>query len=96
MQMAIAKNAYGNVVNQVKNIKNYNVLEDRNGWSAVYKGLKPTDNSGKELLISRIIQPDGRELFVKYEEIAENKVKHVIMDKLEADSVIAKLIDIIG
>lgn len=95
MQMAIAKNAYGNVVNKVKNVKNYKVLEDRNGWSAVYKGLNE-DRSGKDLLISRIIQPDGREMFVKYEKMAENKVKHVIMDKLEADSVIAKLIDIFG
>lgn len=96
MQMAVAKNAYGNVVNQVKNIKNYKVLEDRNGWSAVYKGLKPSDNSGKELLIGRIINPDGNEVFMKHEEMAGNKVKHVIIDKLEADSVVAKLIDIIG
>lgn len=95
MELAVARNAYGHVVNKVKNIKNYKVLEDRNGWNAVYKGLNE-DKSGKGLLISRIVQPSGDELFVRYEKMPENKVKHVIMDQLEINSVIGKLINIIG
>lgn len=64
-------NKYQNVINKFKHNKDYKVLEDRNGWIALYKGINSEDKSGKDELVRRIVQPDGSEKLYFTEKISE-------------------------
>ncbi len=54
-------NKYQKIIDKFKHDKNYKVLEDRNGWIALYKGIKSEDRSGKDELVRRIVLQDGSE-----------------------------------
>ena len=43
MHMPPISNKYQNVINKFKHNKDYKVLEDRNGWIALYKGINSED-----------------------------------------------------
>ncbi len=75
MHIPPATNKYQNIINKFKNNKDYKVLEDRNGWIALYKGLKKEDKSGKDELVRRIVQSDGSEKIFFTEKICEGLKK---------------------
>lgn len=61
MRIPPAVNKYQDVINKFKKDKGYKVIEDRNGWIALYKGISSSDGKGKDELVRRIVQPDGSE-----------------------------------
>lgn len=72
MRIPPATNKYQKVIDTFKNNKNYKVLEDRNGWIALYEGINLGDKSGRDELVRRIVNPDGTEQILLREKISES------------------------
>lgn len=82
--------AYKNTVSKIAGNSGYRVLQDRNGWISVYKGVN-SDRSGQKELIRRNFDSAGNQYFAKNIPISDGKVKNIELSKTRVSFIMAKL-----
>lgn len=78
MHIFPVSNKYQIIINRLKKDTDYKVLEDRNGWIALYKG-RFYDGKGKDELIRRIVEPSGQEKIIIKNTVPELLKKALIL-----------------